>query len=289
MRTRFIVGPILIACVAAIFLVDHAVFRPRPPLMPLVLLLLALAGWQEIAAMAGIRVRRGATEQERRGGPPLFTIGAVAIAYFHVAAWLVGTRRDGESFEVLAIWGIVGTMLIAFGVVAFRKDHTQHYRAVLETIVGAVVLGLLLAFHTLVYVVPENGIALAFVYFLGIKGTDIAAYLVGSKLGRHRILPVSPKKTAEGCIGGLAWGALAFGGVGALWAEWPFSWPVGVAAGIILAVAAQLGDLSESLLKRTYDTKDSGLLLPEFGGVLDLVDSLFFTGCVFWYALRYTT
>ena len=59
-------------------------------------------------------------------------------------------------------------------------------------------------------------------------------------------------------------------------------WPGGIAFGIILGVSAAIGDLSESLMKRLYGVKDSGSLLPEVGGVLDMIDSFIFSGFVFW-------
>ena len=65
-----------------------------------------------------------------------------------------------------------------------------------------------------------------------------------------------------------------------------FPWPRGILLGIILSVASQVGDLSESLIKRYYQVKDSGILLPEFGGVLDLTDSFSYCGLLFWLFLE---
>jgi len=70
-------------------------------------------------------------------------------------------------------------------------------------------------------------------------------------------------------------------------ADLKFGWLPAIALGIILAFSAVIGDLSESLIKRLYGVKDSGSLLPEFGGVLDIIDSFIFSGFVFWYLLPY--
>jgi CDP-diglyceride synthetase len=105
---------------------------------------------------------------------------------------------------------------------------------------------------------------------------DIVAYAVGSKWGRRKIAPrISPGKTWEGTLAGVAATALAVTGVGAL-----FGLPrVSVAiAALALGPVAFLGDLAESSLKRHAGVKDSGTLLPGHGGVLDRVDSLLAVG-----------
>lgn len=112
--------------------------------------------------------------------------------------------------------------------------------------------------------------------------SDIAAYYVGCTFGKHKIWPrVSPKKSWEGCLGGLLAGTLAAVGIACL----PyggklllggnvFLW---IAIGIILTLAAQFGDFFESALKRACHVKDSSAILPGHGGVLDRIDSIVFT------------
>lgn len=105
---------------------------------------------------------------------------------------------------------------------------------------------------------------------------DTAAYYVGSKIGRHKMAPlVSPKKSWEGAAAGLAMSLLS----AAAWAllrKPGVEWPVLLAITATTAVAAQLGDLVESLLKRGAGIKDSGNLLPGHGGLLDRIDALLF-------------
>ena len=282
MRTRYILGPIFIAVVIGLLLIDHLLLPAYRPIGPALVALLALAGWYELARMTGLApVARG-------GGGGFLCLGAVAIAFFHAVAWWTGWSELSDAaaeadFERLFLWGIAATVFGAFALAVFRRDFAERYRGVLETIVGVLLLGVLFSYHIRVYFVSERSLLITIGYFLGIKGTDIAAYIVGSMLGRHRLLSVSPKKTVEGCLGGLVWGAVWFGALGALAGDALFPWPHGIVFGIILASAAQVGDLSESMFKRTYGVKDSSVLLPEFGGVLDLVDSLVFTGCLYWY------
>ena len=112
---------------------------------------------------------------------------------------------------------------------------------------------------------------------------DIGAYLVGSKWGRKLLLPhISPKKTVEGALGGLFFsivGGLACKGV------LPFGYGQLLVISISFGVLGQLGDLSESLLKRDCQVKDSGNIFPGMGGVLDEIDSLLFTAPVFYFIL----
>jgi len=75
---------------------------------------------------------------------------------------------------------------------------------------------------------------------------------------------------------------LWFTGAMAVRPEPVFPWPWGVLLGIILSIASQMGDISESLFKRYYQAKDSGVVLPEFGGILDLIDSFTYCGFLFW-------
>jgi phosphatidate cytidylyltransferase len=112
---------------------------------------------------------------------------------------------------------------------------------------------------------------------------DIGAYLVGSRFGKTPLLPrISPKKSIEGSVGGVL-----FSVAGAL-ASRPFlNLETGrlIFMGIVLGVLGQLGDLSESLIKRDCQVKDSGVILPGMGGVLDVMDSLLFTAPVFYFYL----
>jgi phosphatidate cytidylyltransferase len=116
------------------------------------------------------------------------------------------------------------------------------------------------------------------VYFLVFTtwAGDIGAYYVGSRWGRRPLLPrVSPKKTVEGSLGGIAATALV-AGLGSGWL-WP-RLPIGTAAlvGVVLAIVGMVGDLSESAVKRAANVKDSGSIIPGHGGVLDRLDSLLF-------------
>jgi phosphatidate cytidylyltransferase len=111
---------------------------------------------------------------------------------------------------------------------------------------------------------------------LTVKSTDIGAYAFGSLLGRHKLIPwLSPKKSWEGLVGGVATAAV----VGMICVKiWPrelatLNDATGAIFGAILGLVGTAGDLLESLMKRDANVKDSGSLIPGFGGVLDVIDS----------------
>ncbi|MDQ6905751.1 MAG: phosphatidate cytidylyltransferase, partial [Chloroflexota bacterium] len=116
--------------------------------------------------------------------------------------------------------------------------------------------------------------------------TDTSAYVSGRAFGKHLMAPIiSPKKTWEGFAGGIAGAILA-----AMIANWGFGVGlrivVAALVGVLIALAATVGDLAESLLKRQTGVKDSGTLIPGHGGILDRIDSWLVVFIVVYYVAR---
>ncbi len=134
--------------------------------------------------------------------------------------------------------------------------------------------------------------ALLLLWLLAVtKFTDMGAYIIGSMIGRHKMIPhISPGKTWEGFGGALLFSQIAGCGLYA-WFPEEFaifkSWGHVVTLGVILAVLAVIGDLAESILKRALGAKDSGKMLPGIGGSLDLIDSLCFTAPALYFYLKW--
>lgn len=149
-------------------------------------------------------------------------------------------------------------------------------------VLGLLYIPILLSHLVLLYSFPD-GAEWIFLLLLLVMGSDTAAYYVGSSFGKHKLYPrVSPNKSIEGAVGGLA-GSVA----GAFIAKFTFFPGLAavdcVATGLLLGVLAQTGDLFESLLKRSFGVKDSGWIVPGHGGILDRLDSILFAAPAAYY------
>ncbi len=133
----------------------------------------------------------------------------------------------------------------------------------------------------------NEGLYLATVVFLAVVVTDIGAYFFGSRHGKHKLAEViSPKKTVEGAIGGGIC-AILVSLTGTLYTE--LTLLQSAILGLAVTVSAQLGDLSESLIKRDAGVKDSSDMLPGHGGFLDRIDGYIFALPVAYYYILYFT
>ena len=131
-----------------------------------------------------------------------------------------------------------------------------------------------------------GGVGLLFFLVVLTQFNDVAQYCWGKPLGRHKVTPnVSPKKTWEGLIGGIATTTLVAGLVGPYLT--PMDWRWSALAGAILGVSGFLGDITMSAMKRDLGVKDTGGLIPGHGGILDRVDSLTYAAPVFVHFIRY--
>lgn len=149
----------------------------------------------------------------------------------------------------------------------------------------AILYGAFLPGHFLLLRAQPQGLALLFLVLLGTWATDTGAYFIGTRWGRHKLAPViSPNKSVEGAIGGILLAALVTQYVNS---RLQIGLLPGWFLGIVIGVAAAVGDLFESALKREAGVKDSGWILPGHGGVLDRIDSLLFTVPIVYYLTRW--
>lgn len=217
-----------------------------------ILLVVALLGIHEFLALFG---SDGAGRTERILGLAL-TAGMIILAWARPDA---GVLPGAAAFVILAL----------FFLVRWATDENYAFSSVALVATGLAYVPLLLI-PALSFSLHEQILIVCVPIF-----TDSAAYFCGVRFGRHKIWPrVSPKKSVEGSLGGLA-ASVAVCLVLGLWLG-----RAGAAAfiglGLALGIMAQLGDFFESALKRAHHVKDSGNILPGHGGVLDRIDSLLF-------------
>ena len=183
--------------------------------------------------------------------------------------------------------GLAGSALaVAFNLVIvglfsvfIYKTNVRVGDIIQKQVQGIVYIPLLLSFLILIRRDPD-GMTWIFFLLAIIFAGDVCAYYVGSYLGRHKLNPaVSPGKTIEGALGGLA-GNVLVGAAGIIFFLPGITWTAGIAFFLIVGIAGQVGDLFESELKRSSSIKDSSGLLPGHGGFLDRIDALLFASPV---------
>ena len=136
----------------------------------------------------------------------------------------------------------------------------------------------------------DNGIALLFMPLIGAYITDTGAYFTGMSIGRHKLIPsVSPNKTVEGAVGGIVAAVVGFVIYGVIMTSigLTVNYLLLIILAVLCAVAAQLGDLTASVIKRNYSVKDFGHLIPGHGGMVDRVDSLMFVAPIVYYFITF--
>ncbi len=198
------------------------------------------------------------------------------------------------SFLILFVLGLCIRQFVS-------RANTAGILAISTTLFGLMYVPWLLNFIQKIYYFPRyelvgNGTFFVLYFILVTKMSDTGAYFVGSLIGRHQMIPrISPGKTWEGFGGALLFSVggsvlfAHFAGANLGTKLYPAGMPLGhaITLGFILAVAAVIGDLIESLFKREAGVKDSGGMFPGIGGILDLLDSLLFNAPLMYLYLRH--
>jgi phosphatidate cytidylyltransferase len=205
-------------------------------------------------------------------------------AYAGALLSLLGAELGGLEWTVA---GFLTTLVLAFILHWVGQTRQSATVAIASTVLGAGWIGLCLAHLILLRDIPDNGRLATFAVLLAVWAGDIGAFFAGRLIGRHKLAPaLSPGKTWEGFIFGTL--ATVFVTFVALYEDRDHFLSIGqaIVLGLALSIAAPLGDLFESGVKRDMQVKDSGRMLGGHGGVLDRLDAPLFAVVAAYYLLR---
>ena len=192
-----------------------------------------------------------------------------------------------QRFDLVAV-ALTFSAIATFMWILF-KGRQPYIANVATTVLGMVYCGWfplhLLFLRNLESTRFDDGLGFVVMMFIAILLTDTGCYYAGTHFGKHKLAPViSPNKTVEGSIGGIICAV-----IGAMVIGWylGLEWYLSFTAGLLCTIFAQIGDLSESLIKRDAGVKDSGDILPGHGGFLDRCDSFILTIPVMYYFCKH--
>jgi len=230
---------------------------------------------------------------ERIGLKPMKPLGLACGLAISFGAYYIGGLDSGNDIFLLSFLVLTLTII--------RMDvQAGRLRSFMPTLFGLIYVPYLL--HFLVKIVKMaaqtdptigtgTGVFLAVWVVAVAKATDVGGLLIGMQIGKTPLSVISPKKTYEGAIGGIACAVLVglvLLGLSPRYAPPDFHWWLAALIAIPVAVASIASDLVESAFKRQAEVKDSGNLIPGIGGVFDLADSLILTAPLAYLLFKYT-
>ena len=233
---------------------------------PIVWAILSAVGVYELLGCMG-------TKNNRIISFPLYILAIAApfaVRYF---------RNELQEYSAVIVFSLFlfSLYLLAVWVFSYEKNQNVDMNKILASVlVSLYIIG---SASAVVFIRDVNGGEFYWYFvFIGAWVTDIFAYFTGMLFGKHKLIPaVSPKKTVEGAIGGAVFCVAFFVGYGALvnyFSQYDISLILLAIAGLLSALVSMIGDLSMSVIKRTYGIKDYGKIFPGHGGVLDRFDSI---------------
>jgi phosphatidate cytidylyltransferase len=248
-------------------------------LLPLVIGLVYLGGWWlfALALVGGLLALHELYVMARTLRP------LVLGGYLGFACMLLGLQLGGPDWMLA---GLLSTFVLAFavyGLSGLRQSATTSFGV---TILGVAWIGAGIGCLLLIRAIPDHGFWAVMAVLFTVFAADTGAFFVGRTFGRHRLAPsISPAKSWEGFVGGVL-AALGMAFVLLYKDRDDFlTIPQSLALGLVVALAAVLGDLFESAVKRDLEVKDSGRVLAGHGGMLDRLDSLLWAGPAAYFAI----
>lgn len=229
-----------------------------------------------------------------RAGIPVYRVLGVLCGVAMISATYYTAGPEPAQLAASYKWesiALLSSFMLIFGRQFFQKDSAKSIEIIGATLMGILYVPFLLNFATRIafswtgtqnaFRMSDTGRLLILYLLIVVKMTDVGAFFVGSLIGKHKLIPrVSPGKTWEGFFGGVLVAVIAScsfcylveGKFGLIRMDMTHA----VILGVVLALAGVVGDLFESVIKRSVSEKDSGTVVPGMGGVLDVIDSLLF-------------
>ncbi len=234
--------------------------------------------WLAIMLVAGIALHEYFRMTSRQGDNRLPAAAVIPLAILPVGAAVL--QRPGLVMAGLFL-SLLGTIVVAL--FSYRRLDDV-FAFICRSTFGVVYIGFCLAHLVLIRFLPM-GVAWLFVLTVITAGGDTGAYYIGKAFGRRKLCPViSPNKTVAGALGGISSGVLAALLAGHFLLPQVSLAVIGLAA-LGLSVIGIIGDLAESMIKRSEGIKDAGTILGGHGGVLDRIDSLLLAAPILFYLL----
>jgi phosphatidate cytidylyltransferase len=268
----------------------------------LIALLCVYSGWQILSllviAMFGLAGQwEFYAAQEEKGLKVFKHSGLFCGALIFVSSWFFLIENPARASlvhlgnELVLVFAILGAFI---RLVVRQENHRAPITTAALTVLGLMYVPFLFNFVALLASTPGNIAVNRFllIYLLAVtKFSDVGAYVIGSLVGRHKMIPrVSPGKTWEGFAGAIAT-SLGISMALTYWWGAPIhalSLISSVVLGLLIPLISVVGDLAESVVKRDASIKDSGRTIPGIGGALDLIDSLLFSAPILYFYLQFT-
>lgn len=221
---------------------------------------------------------------EKKDFRPFRTSGIIAGIVIFMGIWL-SAYQDGISkvFPCLFIFIII----FLFSLQALRQESEGTVKNVSVTLFGIIYTFFPLSFIMLIRHMP-NGLSIVLMVLLITKGCDIGGYFFGSKFGKHKFSFFSPNKTIEGAVFGLFCSLAIAIVLNALPGMRVLPFPLIILFGLLVGASGIFGDVIESMMKRDIGVKDTGSVIPAFGGILDIIDALIISIPIAYYFLIIT-
>ncbi len=280
MKNRLLTAAVALPILIASIILPY--FFPRYPQLNLI-----FAALVAIAMTGGLFEFFSLTKKlELKADASMAFLGS---ALFFVAFLFDAPSKAPDSLSIILVLFVI--VLLITQTFRFQKDFSKMLAGVGVTLLGVLYIAFLGGFLVSMRVGFENfpGLSskLLLYFFLVTMGSDVGAYFIGKGIGKRKLIPaISPNKTWEGFIGGIAL-AIGFAALSTFlfFPELPYKFSIPLA--IVMALVGVGGDLTESAMKRGSKTKDAASILPGHGGLLDRLDSLLFNAPILYYFARF--